>query len=68
MPSTNPGSIRSLNFGEPIVLGELLDQDMPGWREKPVATGERPGWVQPLIREQILPGLAAGRIPIQVLP
>jgi glycerol-3-phosphate O-acyltransferase len=51
-----------VNFGEPIVLGELLDQDMPGWREKPVATGERPGWVQPLVRDlgtRILTGINA---------
>jgi glycerol-3-phosphate O-acyltransferase len=51
-----------VNFGEPIVLGDLLDEEVPDWRERPMEAGERPKWVQPLVRdlgEKILTGINA---------
>ncbi|NWO07799.1 MAG: glycerol-3-phosphate 1-O-acyltransferase PlsB [Alteromonadaceae bacterium] len=35
----------SLNFGEPIALGEVLDQQQPGWREESYPEDYRPQWL-----------------------
>jgi len=51
-----------VNFGEPISLGRLLDEEAPGWREQTVDPEERPPWVQTLVRklgEDILTGINA---------
>lgn len=51
-----------VNFGEPIPLDGLLDERRPGWREESSAGEERPGWVQPLVRDlgrQIMEGINA---------
>ena len=49
-----------VNFGEPIPLEGLLDERRPGWREEATGGEERPGWVQPLVRDlgrQIMEGI-----------
>jgi glycerol-3-phosphate O-acyltransferase len=45
-----------VNFGEPIVLDELLDAYNPHWRSAPAAAGAEenaspPGWIAELIRQ-----------------
>ena len=51
-----------VNFGEPIILSDMLDQEAPGWREQDRGSEERPSWVQPLVRklgDRILTGINA---------
>ena len=35
----------SVNFGEPIKLGEFLDQQQPGWRQQELGPQYRPSWL-----------------------
>ncbi|GIX35073.1 MAG: glycerol-3-phosphate acyltransferase [Lysobacteraceae bacterium] len=39
----------TVNFGEPIVLHELLDEAVPEWRETPVGPGTKPAWLSPAV-------------------
>lgn len=35
----------TVNFGEPIDLGELLDQHAPDWRQLPLEAEQKPAWL-----------------------
>ena len=34
-----------VNFGEPLKLGEFLEQEQPGWRQQSYAADARPAWL-----------------------
>lgn len=38
-----------LSFGEPVHLGEFLDEKHPAWREEPRQIGVNDAWVKPLV-------------------
>lgn len=35
-----------VNFGQPVILSEVLQRAHPGWREEVVLDGEKPQWLQ----------------------
>ncbi len=62
----------TLNFGEPILLKEMLDQHAPQWREAHGSDEERPAWFPSLInalaeRIQVEINRAADANPINLL-
>ena len=49
-----------VNFGEPIVLGTLLDEKVPDWRGQVQEPEDKPAWTQSLVRDlgdRILTGI-----------
>jgi glycerol-3-phosphate O-acyltransferase len=51
-----------VNFGEPISLGSMLDEEVPDWHGQVREPEDKPAWVQPLVRrlgERILTGINA---------
>ena len=61
-----------VNIGEPIDLGELLDDTVPGWRETALEPGARPDWMPDVVARlggEILERInaAAAATPISML-
>jgi glycerol-3-phosphate O-acyltransferase len=46
----NNGEV-SLNFGEPLHLNDLLDQQQPNWRDSSYSPNDRPEWLPKLVDE-----------------
>ncbi|MCB1561667.1 MAG: glycerol-3-phosphate 1-O-acyltransferase PlsB [Xanthomonadales bacterium] len=39
----------AVNFGQPIFLSEVLDERAPAWRDHPLDSDEKPGWLNPAV-------------------
>jgi glycerol-3-phosphate O-acyltransferase len=40
-----------VSFGQPVDLGQFLDQRKPGWRDETAASDARPSWTNPMTQE-----------------
>jgi glycerol-3-phosphate O-acyltransferase len=39
------------NFGQPVLLNDVLDQQAPGWKDQPYDDQQRPDWLRPTVKQ-----------------